>query len=123
MCIVVLSGPLSAQPTEAPTQQPIQIPMGAPTIPNDLMYSLGQQSSQLANITARLEKMDSRITENQSDTSDRMEILQGDVTKLNVYASIAGLFIGGPLMVVFGNWLNEKRKSFFDKKAASGSEG
>ncbi len=114
---------VEAQSITPSSQQTVQIPIGAATIPGDIMYSLGQQNSQLVNISARLEKMEAKIAENQAETAKRMQELQDDVTTLNVYATIAAWAIAIVLTAMIGAFVTEQwRKRSAAKLAVANSD-
>ena len=94
--------PLQGQTkNQSSANQGVQLPQGPPTIPNDVMFSLGQQSNQLTMISSHLDKVDTKI-----------DGMQNDITRLNTYASVFGVVLLAfciPLvLLIIGPWINRK---------------
>ena len=102
--LLVIFSPLSviAKPQENKPPSPINIlTPTTPTISNDTMYALGQQSSQLTSISGRLEKIETKL-----------DSCRDDITRINTIGAIAVLlFTAYWAPIAVERWKHALRKS------------
>jgi hypothetical protein len=83
------------KPAKSNQSQPtVQLPAIAPTIPSDYMYTLGQQTNQLANISTRLDRIDDRIGD-----------IRSDITRIDTILWVSGAAIGLIFAPILVHWL------------------
>jgi hypothetical protein len=87
---LVMLGNHPAQDSKAELPAKVTIPAPpSPTIPNDAMFALGAQSGQLSSISARMDKIDTKL-----------DGLQIDMTRINTIGGLLLLGITGILIPV-----------------------